>query len=100
MAESHVSMRDDFEITVPAIDQIVAIVSGIAGDAGGVRMTGGGFGGCVVALLPHALVEKCQAALAIQYRAPNGSAASVYLPNIGAGASHHALVAQGQLPVV
>jgi galactokinase len=97
MAESHASMRDDFEITVPAIDQIVAIIEHIAGSQGGVRMTGGGFGGCVVALLPHQLVERCQAALAEQYRAPSGATAKVYLPNIGAGASHHALTAQGQL---
>jgi galactokinase len=97
MAESHASMRDDFEITVPAIDQIVAIVHGIAGERGGVRMTGGGFGGCVVALLPHALVGACQQALAEQYRAPSGAPANVYLPNIGAGASHHALTASGEL---
>lgn len=49
MAESHASMRDDFEITVPPIDRLVEIVKAIVGDRGGVRMTGGGFGGCVVA---------------------------------------------------
>lgn len=97
MAESHASMRDDFEITVPAIDRIVAIVDGIVGETGGVRMTGGGFGGCVVALLPHQRVAQCQTALAEQYRAPSGALADVYLPNIGAGASHHALTPQGQL---
>jgi len=96
MAESHASMRDDFEITVPAIDRIVSIVSDTVGNTGGVRMTGGGFGGCVVALLPHSQVGKCQAALAEQYRAPSGAVANVYLPSISAGASHHALTAQGQ----
>ena len=87
MAASHASMRDDFEITVPAIDHIVTLVSDIAGERGGVRMTGGGFGGCVVALLPHALVAPCQAALAENYRAPNGKSAEIYLPAIVAGAS-------------
>ena len=48
MAESHVSMRDDFEITVPQIDTLVEIVKATIGDKGGVRMTGGGFGGCIV----------------------------------------------------
>jgi galactokinase len=91
MAESHASMRDDFAITVPAIDHIVQIVSDVAGLGGGVRMTGGGFGGCVVALLPHAMVAQCQAALAQHYRAPNGQAAEVYLPAIAAGASCQAL---------
>lgn len=95
MAESHASMRDDFEITVPAIDRIVDIVGAVVGARGGVRMTGGGFGGCVVALLPHDRVAACQAALAEQYRAPNGASADVYLPAIGAGASHQRLSAQG-----
>ena len=52
MAASHASMRDDFEITVPAIDALVEIVKGAIGERGGVRMTGGGFGGCIVALFP------------------------------------------------
>ena len=55
MAESHASMRDDFEITVPQIDTLVDIVKATIGDKGGVRMTGGGFGGCIVALVPEEL---------------------------------------------
>lgn len=51
MADSHASMRDDFEITVPQIDTLVDIVKATIGDQGGVRMTGGGFGGCIVALI-------------------------------------------------
>ena len=50
MAESHHSMRYDFEITVPEIDALVEIIKSAIGDRGGVRMTGGGFGGCVVSL--------------------------------------------------
>ncbi|TQV78155.1 galactokinase [Exilibacterium tricleocarpae] len=55
MEASHASMRDDFEITVPAIDALVDIIKAVVGTRGGVRMTGGGFGGCVVALVPAAL---------------------------------------------
>lgn len=47
MNESHISMRDDFEITVPAIDNLVADAQKFG--AAGARMTGGGFGGCIVA---------------------------------------------------
>ncbi|ALE73400.1 MULTISPECIES: galactokinase [unclassified Pseudonocardia] len=47
---SHTSMRDDFEITVPHVD--VAVEAARAGGAAGARMTGGGFGGCVIALVP------------------------------------------------
>ncbi len=72
MAESHASMRDDFEITVPQIDTLVEIVKAVIGDQGGVRMTGGGFGGCIVALIPEALVEKVQQAVAAQYEAKTG----------------------------
>lgn len=48
--DSHRSMRDDFEITVPAIDRLVDGMNAALGDHGGARMTGGGFGGCVVAI--------------------------------------------------
>ncbi len=69
MAESHASMRDDFEITVPQIDTLVEIVKAVIGDKGGVRMTGGGFGGCIVALIPEELVPAVQQAVAEQYEA-------------------------------
>ena len=50
MTASHASMRDDYEITVPTVDQ--AVLSALASGALGARMTGGGFGGTVLALLP------------------------------------------------
>lgn len=46
--ESHVSMRDDFEITVPTVD--LAVETARRSGALGARMTGGGFGGCIIAL--------------------------------------------------
>jgi galactokinase len=72
MAASHVSMRDDFEITVPAIDALVEIVQGVVGEAGGARMTGGGFGGCIVALAPREKVEAIRQAVAERYPAVSG----------------------------
>jgi galactokinase len=47
---SHASMRDDFEITVPTVD--LAVETARAAGALGARMTGGGFGGCIIALVP------------------------------------------------
>ena len=47
MTESHASMRDDFDITLPQIDNLVE--DAVAFGALGARMTGGGFGGCIVA---------------------------------------------------
>ncbi|KOC92906.1 galactokinase [Winslowiella iniecta] len=86
MAESHASMRDDFEITVPPIDLIVDIVKEVIGDQGGVRMTGGGFGGCVVALMPFDQVDSVKAALAEQYQAKSGIKETVYICKASEGA--------------
>lgn len=58
MKASHASMRDDFEITTPEIDGLVKIIDDEIGEKGGVRMTGGGFGGCVVALVPNEIVTR------------------------------------------
>ena len=87
MAESHASMRDDFEITVPQIDTLVEIVKAVIGDKGGVRMTGGGFGGCIVALIPEELVPAVQQAVAEQYEAKTGIKETFYVckPSQGAG---------------
>lgn len=68
MAESHQSMRDDFEITVPAIDYLVGIIHDVIGEQGGVRMTGGGFGGCVVALVPKDKVTAVKTVVSENYQ--------------------------------
>ncbi len=86
MAQSHASMRDDFEITVPAIDRLVEILRGAIGEEGGARMTGGGFGGCVVALLPASRVAQVAAAVDAEYRSPEGEMAQVHICNAAAGA--------------
>jgi galactokinase len=86
MAESHASMRDDFEITVPPIDTLVEIMGGVIGEAGGVRMTGGGFGGCAVALVPEELVSEVELAINRAYPAASGLVATVYICWASAGA--------------
>ncbi|MBD8166483.1 galactokinase [Erwinia persicina] len=86
MAESHASMRDDFEITVPPVDQLVGIVKNTLGERGGVRMTGGGFGGCIVALMPFELVDTVKAAVAAQYEAVSGIKETFYVCKASAGA--------------
>ena len=63
MAASHGSMRDDFEITLPEIDALVETMAAAVGSAGGVRMTGGGFGGCVVAVIPESSRDGLESAL-------------------------------------
>lgn len=79
MAQSHASMRDDFEITVPAIDTLVEIIAAVIGERGGVRMTGNGFGGCVVALVDHALTDTVIDAVESIYPVKTGLEATIYL---------------------
>ncbi|NRF24491.1 galactokinase [Vibrio coralliilyticus] len=79
MAQSHASMRDDFEITVTEIDTLVEMVKEVIGDQGGVRMTGGGFGGCIVALVPPALVDEVKSAVEAKYKAVTGLKESIYV---------------------
>lgn len=86
MAESHQSMRDDFEITVTPIDFIVELLSTYLGENGGVRMTGGGFGGCVVALMPHNLVEGAKQLLADKYQNKTGYKEDIYICKASNGA--------------
>ncbi|AHE51435.1 Galactokinase [Aeromonas hydrophila 4AK4] len=86
MGQSHAAMRDDFEITVPAIDGLVEIIKAQIGSEGGVRMTGGGFGGCVVAVLRPEKVAAAIAAVEAEYPARFGLKADCYVCRASAGA--------------
>lgn len=86
MAESHISMRDDFEITVPPIDFAVKILTEYLGNKGGVRMTGGGFGGCMVALMPHSMVNGAKQLLVERYQAETGYKETIYICSASDGA--------------
>jgi galactokinase len=65
MNQSHVSMRDLFEISVPPIDALVDSATGLG--AVGARLTGGGFGGCIVACVATEKRESWLAALLGQH---------------------------------
>ena len=86
MAESHLSMKNDFEITVPAIDALVEMIGNTLGDTGGVRMTGGGFGGCVVALVPQGRVDDIRALVNREYPAQTGLTAGIFVCTASQGA--------------
>lgn len=86
MAESHASMRDDFNITVPAIDVLVNILA-VAGDGkAGARMTGGGFGGCVVAVAPADVIPQLVAAVELHYQEQTGCEPTLIRAKASAGA--------------
>lgn len=83
-AASHASMRDDFAITVPPIDALVGVLAGAMGGEGGARMTGGGFGGAVVAVLPACDVPGVSAAVRANYRTPDGAPIDIRHEQAGA----------------
>ncbi len=79
MAASHRSMREDFAITHPHVDTLVALIAEVLGEGGGVRMTGGGFGGCVVALLAKARVDVVREVVLREYPARTGLTPDVFV---------------------
>jgi len=85
MAASHASMRDDFEITHPAVDRLVEIAQAAVGREGGARMTGGGFGGCIVVLLPDARIADVQVAIEAAYRSPEGEPPTIWVSHAATG---------------
>jgi len=86
MKDSHTSLRDDFEVTVPQVDKLVEIMADVIGDQGGVRMTGGGFGGCVVAMIPSKLISELISSVQENYQEYTGLSPSIYLGQVSSGA--------------
>ena len=82
---SHVSMRDDFEITNEALNVMVTIARRQPG-CYGARMTGGGFGGCAMALVDARKAENFAATVAHEYHAETGLTPSVYVCHASQGA--------------
>lgn len=74
MAASHGSLRDDFEVSCPELDAVVHAAERIGRTGGvyGCRMTGGGFGGCCVALVAAAQAETIAARIAEDYLGSTG----------------------------
>jgi galactokinase len=85
MAESHASLRDDFEVSSPALDVMVEVASAQPG-CRGARMTGAGFGGCAVALVDRDAAEQAGPRIAAAYRDRTGTQAAVYLCRAADGA--------------
>ncbi len=86
MKASHQSLRDDFEVTTKELDGLVQIIDNEIGLSGGVRMTGGGFGGCVVAIVPTSMIEQLTTTVIRQYPLEYGLKPSIYLCHASQGA--------------
>ncbi|WP_435747560.1 galactokinase [Microbacterium sp. PMB16] len=88
LVASHVSMRDDFEISVPELD--TAVEAALATGALGARMTGGGFGGAAIALIEQDAVAAVSDAVTAAFAAAGFTAPSLFTVTPSAGAHRDA----------
>lgn len=86
MREAHLSLSEDFDVSLPPIDLLATMIAESLGDAGGVRLTGAGFGGCLVAVARHDASAAIDDAIARYNREADLPArADLYRPMGGAG---------------
>lgn len=85
MNASHVSLRDDYEVTGLQLDTMAEEAWKIEGVIGS-RMTGGGFGGCTVSLVKDEAIDTFIAEVGKNYKAKTGLDAEFYIAEIGDGA--------------
>lgn len=86
MTASHVSLRDDYEVTGPELDALAEAAWQVEGVLGS-RMTGGGFGGCTVSLVKDEAIEAFKAFVGAEYEKKTGLKADFYVAEIGDGVS-------------
>jgi galactokinase len=89
MYASHASLRDDYEVSCKELDIVVDIAEsiGLKGGMIGCRMTGGGFGGCTVALVKSDAVEAISKRIAADYKKKTGIEATIFVSRPAAGAT-------------
>lgn len=84
MRESHVSLRDDFQVSCEELDLMVELAGKIEG-VFGARMTGGGFGGCTINLVKSDRVEAFRAFVGNGYERATGKPPEIYVCTAGDG---------------
>lgn len=84
MNRSHISLRDDYEVTGIELDTLVEAAWKQAGVIGS-RMTGAGFGGCTVSIVKDDAVEQFKQQVGMEYQEKIGYAADFYVVEIGGG---------------
>ena len=85
MNASHVSLRDDYEVSCEEIDILVDLAWKIPGVIGS-RITGGGFGGCTVSIVKNDAVDTFISTVGEKYKEAVGHEAEFYVVDIGDGA--------------
>ncbi len=85
MNASHVSLRDDYQVSCDEIDLLVDLAWEIPGVLGA-RITGGGFGGCTVSIVENEAVDRYKESIQRAYEKRVGHKAEFYVVDIGDGA--------------
>jgi galactokinase len=85
LLEGHASLRDDFTVSLPEVDRLVELL--VAEGAFGARITGAGFGGCVVALAAPDAVDTIAAGACASYAAATGRTPRPFIVRAAAGAA-------------
>lgn len=88
MNKSHISLRDDYEVTGLELDSLVEAAWEEKGTVGS-RMTGAGFGGCTVSIVENDYVDSFIKNVGKKYKEKTGLEASFYIANIGDGAGRY-----------
>ena len=88
MYASHVSLRDDFQVSCPELDLLVELAAGLGASEGvyGSRMTGGGFGGCTVSLVDTNAVEAIVSHIQGEYLRQTGIEPTLFATRPAGGA--------------
>jgi len=86
MDSSHQSLRDDYEVSCAELDTMVTIARSLEG-VHGARMTGGGFGGCAVALVDAESAERVRQEIAERYDAATRVGPDIWVCSAGSGVS-------------
>lgn len=85
MNQSHISLRDDYEVSCEEIDILVDLAWALPGVIGS-RITGGGFGGCTVSIVKNDAVDTFTESIGQAYKEKVGHEAEFYIVDIGDGA--------------
>jgi galactokinase len=86
MGQSHISLRDDYEVSCPELDLLADIASQQPG-VYGARMTGGGFGGCTINLIKREAVQQITQYIVAEYQKKTGVHPEIYVSAAAGGVS-------------
>ncbi|MBR3147262.1 MAG: galactokinase [Eubacterium sp.] len=97
MKESHISLRDDYEVSCPELDCLAETAWEVPGVVGS-RMTGGGFGGCTVSIVEEDAVDRFKEVVGSEYRKRFGHDCTFIIESAGDGPKAEALKSNKFVP--